>query len=1031
MSNTSTVSLSLASLIKPRSSVFDTQRRDTVLDLIDLMENRIDPHAFFQENYVTEGMSTLLEQGFKRLDGKNEVGIFLLKQAMGGGKTHNLLTFGLLARNPGVRDQALVGMPFQPSRSLGPVKVVAFSGRHDAPLGIWGAIAEGLGKKDHFKDYYSPLQAPGQQAWESLLDGETALILLDELPPYFDNAESKAIGNSNLARVTQTALANLFVALERPGSRKVCLVLTDLNATAYANAGQFMRDALHNTKQEAGRLAMALEPVKLNSDELYRILRVRLFEELPSEALRLEVAQAYAAALRDAKKMGLTDEHPEAFAERVIKSYPFHPLLRDLYGRFRENPGFQQTRGLIRLMRATVAELWNPANNAQGAQDRVLIAPYDVNLNDDATRTEIAQINSNLQNAVAHDIASGGSAVAEELDLREGNRTATDAAKLLLMASLANVQNPTLGLSIPDATAALAAPGRDITRVKAILEDLATRAWYMHGTDAKLYFKNVKNINAELDDQMRTLSEEHALQELRTRLESMFEVKAGYVYGRVAALPAVDALDIREDRPLLVIFRPHEAGLHPDLRAVYEATPWKNRVAFLTGSKGTYQSLVIAGKRLRAIQGILGTLEAERTPPNDPQMLQARDLADKAAAQFQMAVRETFTTLHYPTKDGLSTADFRMEFSGNKYEGEKQVEAALRERQKFTDEVSGETFRKKVESRLFTQQTLPWSEIKKRAASNSQWQWHKPDALDALRGDMLSRDQWREEGNYINKGPFAQPDTDVTVQQLSRDPDSGEVRLRVVPVHGTTIYWDEGGDATPASARLEGSELSTKALNISFLCVDDTGDHQSGPARSWHNSLTLKYRSPYQVGADRRLQLQVAPHATIRYTTDGSNPRAHGAVYSGEFVTVPQGTAKVLVIAERDGVYSEQLDIPMRWDKAWTVEAGKPARWSKAVQSSTTAETFTYLDRLKKYSAQVVAPRITVVDGGAFVELQTSEDRQMSGEDLSAAVEYLRGLLSSGAVQVLGDATQFARGQDLLDWAQDAKQDISEHEVSQ
>lgn len=1025
------MNISLSSLVKPRPSVFDVQRRDTVLDLIDLTENRIDPHDFFGENYVTEGMRDLLELGFKRLEGKNDTGVFLLKQAMGGGKTHNLLTFGLLARHPGVRDEALTGM-YQPDRKLGPVKVVAFSGRQsDAPFGIWGAIAEGLGKKDHFKDYYSPLRAPGQQAWETLLAGETALILLDELPPYFDNAESVAIGNSNLARVTATALANLFVALERPSSSRVCLVLTDLAATAYANSGEFMREALKNVEQEANRLSMPLEPVKLNSDELYEILRVRLFEALPDEATQLNVAQAYADALRDAKKMGLTEEQPEAFAERVMKSYPFHPLLRDLYGRFRENPGFQQTRGLIRLMRGTVADLWNPETQGAGAAERTLIGPQDVNFNDDTTRTEVAQINANLQNAIAHDVASGGTAVAEELDAREGHRTATDAAKLLLMASLANVQNPTLGLSIAEATAALAAPGRDITRVKAILEDLSTRAWYMHGNEARLYFKNVKNINAELDDRMRTLTEEHAVQELRKRLEQMFEVKSGYAYGRVAALPAVDDLDVREDRPLLVIFRPHEAGLHPDLRAFYDATPWKNRVAFLTGSKANYQQLVTAGKRLRAIGSILGGLESERTPENNPQMVQARDLAEKALAQFQMAVRETFTTLYYPQRDSLGTAEFRMEFSGNKYEGERQVEQTLRERQKFTDEVSGDVFRKKVEARLFTQPSMPWGEVKKRAASNPAWQWHKPDALDALRTEMTTRDQWRDEGGYTNKGPFPQPDTDVTVQQLGRNPETGLAELRVTPVHGTTVYWDEGGEATTASRKLDGNTLSTEALKVSFLCVDETGDHKTGPARTWTNTLTLKYRPPYQVGAERRLELQVAPRATIRYTTDGSNPRGNGAIYEGQFVVIPPGTPKVLAIAERGGVFSETLDIPVRWDKAWTVDAAKPARWTRPVDHGTTAESYKYLDRLKTYGAQLVGPRVTVVDGSHFVELNMDQDRRMAAEGLTQAVEYLRGLVGGGDVQLSGEATEFARGQDLLDWAQDAKQDVAEQEVKQ
>ena len=94
---------------------------------------------------------------------------------------------------------------YSPGAALGPVRVVAFSGREsDAPLGVWGAIAEQLGKKEQFKDYYAPLAAPGQTAWVNLLQGGPLVIMLDELPPYFVNAASKSIGNSDLSAVTTT-----------------------------------------------------------------------------------------------------------------------------------------------------------------------------------------------------------------------------------------------------------------------------------------------------------------------------------------------------------------------------------------------------------------------------------------------------------------------------------------------------------------------------------------------------------------------------------------------------------------------------------------------------------------------------------------------------------------------------------------------------------------------------------------------------------------------------------------------------------
>ncbi len=371
----------LAANCQPRASVFDKARRDTVLDLTDLIQNRIDPEAFFRENHLTEGMRILLTEGFRRLEGRIIQGVFKLTQAMGGGKTHNLIAFGLLAQYPDYRRRVM--REFYTPEEIGPVRVVAFSGREsDAPLGLWGAIAEQLGKREQFAAYYAPPSAPGQTAWVNLA-GEPLVIMLDELPPYFEYARSKAIGNSDLSVVTATALSNLLVAIGKDELHNVCLVITDLTAT-YAGGSQRIVQALGDLDRETGRTAMSLEPVRMNTDEFYQILRKRLFEELSPQGEIAEVTQAYAKSVRDPRQMDVTNASPEQFAARVVESHPFHPALRDLYARFKENPGFQQTRGLIRLMRVVAARLWESGK----AERRYLINAHDLDLNDRETLSE-------------------------------------------------------------------------------------------------------------------------------------------------------------------------------------------------------------------------------------------------------------------------------------------------------------------------------------------------------------------------------------------------------------------------------------------------------------------------------------------------------------------------------------------------------------------------------------------------------------------------------------------------------------------
>ncbi len=437
----------------------------------------------------------------------------------------------------------------------GSVRVVAFSGREsDAPLGIWGSIATQLGKKEQFADYYSPLSAPGQTAWVNLLKGDPLVIMLDELPPYFENAKSKTIGNSDLSVVSATALSNLLVAIGKDELSNVCLVITDLTAS-YAGGSQQIIQALNDLDKETGRSAMSLETVRMNTDEFYLILRKRIFAELPDKETIAEVAQAYAKSLRDARQMDVTNASPEQFAARVADAYSFHPSIRDLYARFKENPGFQQTRGLIRLMRIVASRLWDSGR----ARNVHLINAYDIDLNDRETLSEINQINSSLENAVSHDIASGGQSVAEILDTNLGGNDSQDVMKLLLVASLSSVAGGTKGLTLPELVANLCAPERDISKLKnEVLNRLVTTAWYLHtGRDGRLFIKNVQNLVARLRTTAESYLHDQSIKELRERLGELFKPDTGWCYQKVQALPAVDEIDIVQDKTVLVIANPH------------------------------------------------------------------------------------------------------------------------------------------------------------------------------------------------------------------------------------------------------------------------------------------------------------------------------------------------------------------------------------------------------------------------------------------------------------------------------------------
>jgi len=157
-------------------------------------------HDFFEKNYVTKGMETLLSQGLQRLGGRSDQAVFELKQAMGGGKTHSMIALGLLARDSSLR--AEVVPEIARAAAFGNAQVVAVNGRVGfEETFLWGEIAKQLGKSAEFSKFWREgAKAPSETDWIGLIGEESTLILLDELPPYFDYAFTRIVGKGGRPR---------------------------------------------------------------------------------------------------------------------------------------------------------------------------------------------------------------------------------------------------------------------------------------------------------------------------------------------------------------------------------------------------------------------------------------------------------------------------------------------------------------------------------------------------------------------------------------------------------------------------------------------------------------------------------------------------------------------------------------------------------------------------------------------------------------------------------------------------------------
>lgn len=609
-----------------------------VQDISDLIENRIDPALFFETNYKTQGMSVLLKTAFERFKGKSQQQLIKLTQSMGGGKTHNMISLGLLAKHPEHRKQ-IIGDDYSEG-GLREVEVLAFSGREsNTPNGLWGELAKQLGKEAEFKSLWEGgLRAPGQSEWINMLKGSPKLILLDELPPYLENARTITIGSGDLSIVTTTALANLFNALNNAALNNVLIVISDLKAT-YQSGTRLLQSSFSNLEGEVSRFALDIQPVGSSSDEIYDILRTKLFEKLPGKDEVNEIALAYKAKVEEAKNLGFTTYNPDKIFTGIKEAYPFHPSIRELYERFKENQNFQQTRDLIRLMRKIVTSMWGTGI----ADKRYLINAFDIDLNDASMNTTITQIKPSLGNAISKDIANEGRATAELIDAQYSIEFISQVAKLLLVASLADVPNALLGLTQHELVGYLVEPGKDITNYRNAFEEFLSQAWYVHpDKDGRLHFQNVRNLIAELNSLIDGYDEESAKIEIRKFLEDRFKPIVSDCYQKVLVFPPIDQIKIEEEKNLLVLFEPNisGSGLNPDLLHLYDDAQFKNRVMFLTGDRNTMDNLLRKAKEFKAIQRIIKRMREERVAENNTQFEMAVDREIKIGTQFLSAAKK-------------------------------------------------------------------------------------------------------------------------------------------------------------------------------------------------------------------------------------------------------------------------------------------------------------------------------------------------------------------------------------------------------
>lgn len=993
---------------------------DQVEQLDELIHTEGDGTGFFAKTHITQGMQDLIAEGTARLAGSSSQAIFHLKQAMGGGKTHVLVAFGLLARHPELRKTYCAGVAHVDA--FGTADIAAFNGRNTPDHFFWGEIANQLGKGDQFRGFWSAgPKAPDETDWLRLFDGDRPiLILLDEMPPYFDYLDTQKVGGGTLAGIVTRAFANLLTAAGKKSN--VCVLISDLTA-AYAAGRNLINRALEDARAELGRQERSITPVDLSANEIYDILRKRLFSELPDRAETDDIADAFGRKLAEASKSKTASRGAEAIADEIAATYPFHPRLKNIIALFKENEQFRQTRGLIELVSRLLRSVWDrPAN------DVFLIGPQHFDLGIDEVREKLTEI-SGMRDVIAKDLWDAQhSAHAQIIDLDTGKETATQVGALLLTASLSTAVNAVKGLTREELVECLVSPLREPSDFLTAFDAFEQVAWYLHHTtDGRWYFDRQENLTKLLQSLAHDAPDNQVDDLVRHRLREMFKPARKTCYEEVLPLPKLaEATDkVRRGRALLVVSP--DSKIPPEqVQRFFDGLSQKNNICVLTGDKTAMGSVEKAARQLYAAQK-----GDTRIPKGHPQRDDLERLQKRYEQDFNATILGLFDKVLFPIHRAGRPAQLASKAldmtrdTAKPFNGEEQIEKTLTANplKLYLDvEQEFDAIRDKAQDLLWpeTQDDARWSDVADRYAEQPGMPWLPPKGLDTLKAIACNRGLWEDLNNgYVTKKP-AKKRTSAQVTVESGPDDEGRVRLRIESQHAgpaPRIHYAEDSPVTDSCPQLQDQTLVTNALRVGFKVADPSGQYEVGDPVVWTNKLVLRNQFT-ETGGQRSVELLVAPRGTIRYTLDGTEPR-DGVEYQ-EPIPIDNGEALLRAFAEVDGLETKaEFRFAPVGDKEIPVDPVKPgcivSRTGTKLDSR--ARTFDGLSQAAERSVTFEGVALTVGQGSQMIAVNVGEIA-VEGPFIEALlIKVLEKFSADTPVTMTFRKAHFLSGHDLQEFA--------------
>ncbi len=537
-------------VILPNNDVIEGtfHKSEFAADLQEVYEGRAktaeygETEIFYNQTYITPGLRQLLVNTLKRLAGKGGDPVIQLKTGFGGGKTHSLIalyhlitganilrelsTDGKYARLRQEIDEIMEEAEWEPNTLINAnvsVLVGTYLSTTDSdktkrgdPLNtLWGRMAEQLGGQDAYafiRDAATKGISPGGKQLDELFEYVgPSVILIDELVAYVRNVQE----------VTQESIYTFFQTLtesvKRSDNVPLVATLPEGKVQAGGEGGISGLEELESILERVDAVSIPLEV-----DNSFEVVRRRLFGPVIDETERDQTCEAFRKMYQNSRSEYPDGVNDQQYLQRMKDCYPIHPEIFDrLFQDWSVIPGFQKTRGVLRIMATCISRLY------QKQDQSLLIMPANLTLDDSSLSVEFTRLLAKAGgnwDPVVIEVDSNGSRT-DQIDMKSTvfanvGGAARRIARAIFFGSATG--GSFKGITTRQIHLGVVEPGQSVSIYNDALGRMTGNLYYLYNLDDRYYFHTQENLNKLSIDRAEQYNEEDLYNEIVSRLEGEF-----------------------------------------------------------------------------------------------------------------------------------------------------------------------------------------------------------------------------------------------------------------------------------------------------------------------------------------------------------------------------------------------------------------------------------------------------------------------------------------------------------------------------